>query len=188
MIITYDDIIVAGCIAPLEDSYKPELAPDTDTLCTEHYEHIVNLVDAGADILLAETMNNVREISAVLNQLHKTDKEYIISMICRNDKELFSGESIMDAVNIIDKFSPAAVMVNCIHPSIAEGVLKTMKNYTDKPLGVYANVGFAKQEKEVKFKVDILPDEYFKYALKWKNLGAVIIGGCWERLPNTSEK
>lgn len=183
VMITYDEILVAGSIAPLEDSYKPELAPDTDTLCTEHYEHIVNLGDAGADILLAETMNNVREISAVLNQLHKTNKEYIISIICKNDKELYSGESIKDAMSIIDKFSPSAVMVNCIHPSIAESVLKTMKNYTGKPLGVYANVGEVGQETAGSIKIDVKPEEYYKYAHKWKNLGAVIIGGCCGTTP-----
>ncbi len=188
VMITSDEILVAGCIAPLEDSYKPGLAPDTDTLCTEHHEHIVNLVDSGSDILLAETMNNVREISAVLNQLHKTDNEYIISMICRNDKELLSGESIKDAVNIIDKFSPGAIMVNCIHPSIAESILKTLKNFTDKPLGVYANVGKANKDKDTKFEVDILPGEYFKYALKWKSLGAVIIGGCCGTTPDYIRK
>lgn len=183
VMITYDEILVAGSIAPLEDSYKPELAPDTDSLCTEHYQHIVNLADAGADILLAETMNNVREISAVLNQLHKTNKEYLVSFICRNDSQLYSGETIKDAMSIIDKFSPSAVMVNCIHPSIAEGVLKTMQKFTDKPLGVYANVGEVGPETAGNIKADIKPDEYLKYAHKWKNLGAVIIGGCCGTTP-----
>ena len=45
-----DEVLVAGCIAPIEDSYRPDLTPDTDILCTEHYNHIKNLVDAGADM------------------------------------------------------------------------------------------------------------------------------------------
>jgi S-methylmethionine-dependent homocysteine/selenocysteine methylase len=188
VIITYDEILVAGSIAPLEDCYKPELAPDTDTLCTEHYEHITNLVDSEVDLLLPETMNNVREISAVLNQIHKTGKEYIISMICRNDSELLSGELIKDAVNIIDKFSPSAVMVNCIHPSIAEGVIKTMKSLTDKPLGVYANIGENEYEKGSRFEVDVSAADYFDYASKWKKLGAVIIGGCCGTTPDYIKK
>ncbi len=178
VMITHDEVLIAGSIATLEDCYKPGLSPDTDTLCTEHYEHVVNLVDAGADLLLPETMNNVREISAVLNQIHKTGKEYMISMICRNNEELLSGESIKDAVNIIDKFSPSAIMVNCVHPSAAEGVITTLKSLTGSPIGVYANVGEAEHEKGSRFELDVSPAEYFEYALKWKRMGAVIIGGC----------
>jgi S-methylmethionine-dependent homocysteine/selenocysteine methylase len=178
VMITRDDVLIAGSIAALEDCYKPELAPDTDTLCTEHFEHVMNLVNAGSDILLPETMNNVREISAVLNQIHKTGKEYMISIVCKNNKELLSGEQIKDAVNIIDKFSPSAIMVNCIHPSAAEGVITTLKSLTENPIGVYANVGEPEYEKGSRFELDISPLEYFEYAIKWKRMGAVIIGGC----------
>ncbi len=178
VMITHDEVLVAGSIATLEDCYKPELAPDTDTLCTEHYEHVLNLVNAGADLLLPETMNNIREISAVLNQIHKTGNEYMISMICRNNKELLSGELIKDAVNIIEKFSPAAIMVNCIHPSMAEGIITTLKSLTERPIGVYANVGGAEHEKGKRFELDVSPAGYLDYAMKWKRMGAVIIGGC----------
>jgi S-methylmethionine-dependent homocysteine/selenocysteine methylase len=183
VMITYDEILIAGSIAPLEDCYKPELAPDTDTLASEHYEHIINLVDSEVDLLLPETMNNVREISAVLNQIHKSGREYIISMICKNDKELLSGEQIKDAVNIIDKFSPSAIMVNCVHPTVVEGVLKTVRSLTDKPIGVYANIGENEYEKGSRFEVDVSASDYFNYASKWKKMGAVIIGGCCGTTP-----
>ena len=39
---TNDNVLIAGCIAPIEDCYKPELVPDMDTLCAEHYEHVKN--------------------------------------------------------------------------------------------------------------------------------------------------
>ncbi len=188
VMITRDEVLVAGSIAPLEDCYKPELAPDTDTLCTEHYEHAVNLRDAGVDLLLPETMNNVREISAVLNQIHKTGKEYMISMICRNNKELLSGELIMDAVNIIEKFSPSAILANCIHPSLAESVISAIKSLTGRPVGVYANIADPLGGKSDKFKPDISPAEYFDYASKWKRMGAVIIGGCCGTTPEYIRK
>jgi S-methylmethionine-dependent homocysteine/selenocysteine methylase len=188
VMITYDEVLAAGSIAPLEDCYRPDLVPDTDTLCTEHYENLINLSDAGADIFLPETMNSVREISAVLNQIHKTGKEYLISMICKNANELLSGESIKDAVNIIDKFSPSAVMVNCIHPSLGEDLLKTLKNLTDKPLGIYANIGEAEYEKGTRFETDLTPSGYFNYAVKWKKAGAVIIGGCCGTTPEYISK
>lgn len=173
-----NEVLVAGCIAPLEDSYRPDLTPDTDTLCTEHYEHIKNLVDAGSDILIAETLTNIREISAVLNQCHKFELDYIISITPRNENELFSGEPISEAMTIIDKYSPAAVTVNCIHPSLVEPVLNYLKALTDKPLGAYANIGDPNYKEGDPMRKTVTPDEYLNYAKKWKATGAQIIGGC----------
>ena len=173
-----DDVLVAGCIAPLEDSYKPELTPDTDTLCAEHFEHIQNLVDAGSDILLAETLTNIREISAVVNQLHKFELDYIVSITPRNETELFSGEPIREALSILNKFSPAVVMVNCIHPLLAEPVLKTLKQFTGIPLGVYANIGDPNYKDGDPMRKTVSPESYYVFAKKWRTLGAKIIGGC----------
>ncbi len=170
--------LVAGCIAPLEDCYSPELVPDMDSLCTEHYEHIQNLIDSGADCLLAETMISIREISAVLNQVHKFDADYMISINTKNDKELLSGETIADAVKVIEKFSPAALLVNCIHPAKAEGVIEHLKTLTSIPLGAYANIGNPNERETDKLTPDVSPDEYLTYAKKWKQLGVRIIGGC----------
>jgi S-methylmethionine-dependent homocysteine/selenocysteine methylase len=185
---TKSDVLIAGCIAPLEDCYKPELVPDTDTLSTEHNEHINNLAEAGVDILWAETMGSVREISAVINQLHQTGMEYCISMLCRNEKELYSGEKLKDAVSIIGKFSPIAVLINCIHPSSAESILLELKKMTDKPLGVYANIGELSRGSEGKFERTVTPQEYLDFALRWKSLGAKIIGGCCGTTPEYIEE
>ncbi|MCC6865319.1 MAG: homocysteine S-methyltransferase family protein [Ignavibacteria bacterium] len=173
-----DEVLVAGCIAPLEDSYKPEMTPDTDTLCTEHYEHMKNLAEAGVDLFLAETLTNIREISAVLNQLHKFDLDNILSITPKNDKELLSGEPISEAVNIINKFTPDILCVNCIHPQMAEAVLNFLKSVTEIPLGVYANIGDPNFKDGDQMKKTVLPDEYFKYAQKWKSMGVRLIGGC----------
>jgi len=179
-----DDVLVAGCIAPLEDSYRPDLTPDTDTLCTEHYEHMKNLADAGADLLLAEALTNIREISAVLNQMHKFELDCILSITPRNDKELFSGEPISEAVSIISKYTPDVLCVNCIHPHLVEPVLAYLKTLTDIPLGAYANIGDPNYKADPNHKEGdpmrktVSPEEYLKYAQKWKALGARVIGGC----------
>ena len=131
------NVLVAGGISPLEDCYKPELVPDTDTLSTEHYEHIKNLVNSGIDFLLAETMNSIKEISSVLNQMHQTGYEYCISFVPKNEVELFSNETIKDAMKIIDKFDPKVVMINCIHPELSEKVISKLRSLTDKPLLVF---------------------------------------------------
>lgn len=180
--------IVAGCIAPVEDCYRPDLVPDTDTLCTEHFEHCRNLVEAGANILIAETMGTIREISAVLNQIHKFGKEFIFSLLCKNDNELYSGELLSEAVSIINKYSPNVLAVNCIHPKLAEPLIRNLKTMTEFPIGVYANVGEEGKEVNDEFKVTISPKDYFHYAKKWKELGVRLIGGCCGTNPDYIKK
>jgi homocysteine S-methyltransferase len=188
VMITNDDVLIAGSVAPLEDCYRPDLVPDTDTLCTEHNEHILNLVDAGVDFLLAETMGSVREVSAVVNQIHQTGKEYCVSLLCRNDKELYSGEIIGDALKIAEKFSPVAVMINCIHPTKVESIIKSLKKITDLPLGVYANIGGIDHTEGSKFVKTVSVDQYYEFASSWKHMGVKIIGGCCGTNPDYIKK
>ena len=178
VMIANENVLIAGCISPIEDCYKPGLVPDTDILCAEHYEHIKNLVDAEVSFLLAETMMNIQEISAVLNQVHKFDIEYAISLLCKNEFELFSGEPLTEAMSIIEKFSPAAVMINCIHPSKAENIIRVLKKMTDRPLGVYCNIGDPNFKEGDKMEKTVTPKQYLGFAKKWKELGVRIIGGC----------
>ncbi|MFI5144682.1 MAG: homocysteine S-methyltransferase family protein, partial [Ignavibacteria bacterium] len=182
------NVLVAGGIAPIEDCYEPGLVPETDILSTEQNEHINNLVSAGVDILLAETMNTIKEISVVLNQIHRTGYEYCISFVCKNETELFSGETIKDALRIIGKFDPAVIMINCMHPELATKVLSSMKDITGFPLGVYCNIGNPGLFGQGKFEVCVSPDEYYNFAKEWKKMGVRLIGGCCGTSPEYIKK
>lgn len=188
VLIAGDHVLIAGCSAPVDDCYRPDLVPDTDTLCTEHYEHIMNLEEGGVDLHLAETMMTIKEISAVLNQLHKSGREYMISLLCRNENELYSAEPVSEAMNIINKFSASAVLINCIHPASAEAILRNLKQLTDIPLGVYANVGNPEKKNGEVFEKEVTVDQYYKFAKKWKELGVKIIGGCCGTDPSYIKK
>ena len=187
-LIAGDHVLIAGCSAPVDDCYRPDLVPDTDTLCTEHYEHIMNLEEGGVDLHLAETMMTIKEISAVLNQLHKSGREYMISLLCRNENELYSAEPVSEAMNIINKFSASAVLINCIHPASAEAILRNLKQLTDLPLGVYANVGNPEKKNGEVFEKEVTVHQYYKFAKKWKELGVKIIGGCCGTDPSYIKK
>jgi 5-methyltetrahydrofolate--homocysteine methyltransferase len=140
------------------------------------------------DILLAETMNSIREISAVLNQIHPTGYEYCVSFVCRNEELLFSGESIKDVMRIIGKFSPQVVMINCIHPELAGKIIQKLRLLTDRPVGVYCNIGNPDLFEKDRFEVCVTPEEYYDYAAGWKEMGVRIIGGCCGTTPEYIRK
>jgi S-methylmethionine-dependent homocysteine/selenocysteine methylase len=133
-------------------------------------------------------MMTIKEISAVLNQLHKSGREYMISLLCRNDSELYSGEPLQEAMNIINKFSPSAVLINCIHPLAAEPIIKKLNQITDLPVGVYANIGNPEKIDGGQFEKAVTADRYYKFAKKWRELGVKIIGGCCGTDPSYIQK
>ena len=95
---------------------------------------------------------------------------------------MFSGESLSEALSIINKYSPQAVMINCIHPAQVEGLIYSLKRLTDKPLGVYANIGNP-NARDGSFDSVVSPEAYFVFAKRWKEIGVRIIGGCCGTTP-----
>ncbi|MGH2576073.1 MAG: homocysteine S-methyltransferase family protein [Ignavibacteria bacterium] len=186
--ITEKDVLIAGSIAPLEDCYHPELVPDDEALKNEHSEHYNNLVSEEVDIILAETLSSIREISAVLKILSNGEKEFCFSLLCKNEISLFSGESLEDAVKLVNSYSPSALLINCIHPSLAISVISHLKDLADLPLGIYANVGNPKDLAGSFVEKTVSVNEYFEYAKNWKKLGVKMIGGCCGTSPEYIKK
>lgn len=184
-------ILVAGSIAPLEDCYRPDLVPSEKELLEEHSEHCLNLIQSGIDFLLAETMSSLKEISAVLKVLSSSAlgrMEYCISLLCKNENFLFSNEPLDDMINILNNFSPSALLINCIHPSKVEPIIKRLKNLTALPTGVYANIGKTDYSNGDEFIRVISATRYYDYAKYWKELGVKIIGGCCGTTPEYIKK
>ena len=55
-----EDVMIAGCLAPIVASYKPELVPDAD-VCLEQYRDLVAIQKSAIDLMFCETMATIRE-------------------------------------------------------------------------------------------------------------------------------
>lgn len=177
--ITHDMVLIAGCVAPLEDCYKPELAPDKNKLAEEHAEHINNLIQSDVDFLLAETFSSLEEIKVVLEQMHRSGKEYCISLFCKDENNLQTGETINDALEIIKSFQPSAVLLNCMHPALIDKLVDKLKAALNFHIGVYANIGYPNNNNENKVvEKSVSTEQYLNHARNWKKSGVKIIGGC----------
>ena len=74
---------ILGSIAPLEDCYKPELFPEEQVAYDEFKIIGSQLVDAGVDILLLETMNSIIETKICLSSLENFNiPAYKICIFC----------------------------------------------------------------------------------------------------------
>ena len=87
------------------------------------------------------------------------------------------GDAFGRAARRFEEMGVGALAINCLPPDHVTGMLAWLRDFTDMPLGVYPNLGYLsaagwRQESGVG------ADEYAELALRWREEGAQIIGGC----------
>ena len=173
------EVLIAGAMAPLEDCYRPDLAPESKLAEREHAEQAVRLARAGVDLILIETMNSTAEAKAALRGAKPTGLPVIVSFICKNALEIWNGESLQDAVRAVEPFKPDAILVNCVGPDTVGDCLGAMGRVTRLPLGCYPNAGEPDMARGTwRFDPAWTPERFAEAALEWVARGAQIVGGC----------
>jgi S-methylmethionine-dependent homocysteine/selenocysteine methylase len=171
---------VAGSIAPLEDCYRPDLAPtDSSLLAREHGELARTLVDAGVDLLLVETFAAPHEALAATKACVTTGTETWVALTAGPHGDLLSPEALAEAARRCVDAGARAVLVNCVPATKTLPYVEALAR-VGAPFGAYANAG----DKEeglgwVKAKDARGPAlRYAELARAWASAGATILGGC----------
>ena len=180
------EIIVAGSLPPLEESYRPDLVIDAEE-AIPIYEVLIKELTPFVDIFICETMSSIKEMQHVMEALNNLDnkKPVWISWTLKEDKKnrLRSGESIEEAFNASATVKPEAYLFNCTDPyAISEGI-KVLKQLTQKPIGGYPNVFNVPDgwtlDNDIQVSVrDLSIEKFLEFSEEWRKLGASIIGGC----------
>lgn len=180
-----EDVLVSGSVGPLEDCYRPDRVPGDARLRDEHAARARAIADAGADWILVETMNTIREAVAALEAARRL-LPACVSFTCAADGRLLSGEDPARAAAAVDPLAPEAILVNCCAPAAATRALARLRDATDRPLGAYANgVGRPDPETGWRFAGGTTDDDYVREAERWLASGAVLVGGCCGTTPST---
>jgi len=181
--------LVLGSVAPLEDCYRPELAPDADDCAREHAELIATLVEAGVDRVLLETMNNITETRAAVDAARRLAPDRWMVSFCTDASAppgtLLSGEPVEA---ILDNFGDAAAIgVNCVAAPDVERQVAFFRERLPEPISIiaYANIGYADDRGNWVPTDAVAPDRYADYAASWVTAGASIVGGCCGTTPAT---
>jgi S-methylmethionine-dependent homocysteine/selenocysteine methylase len=172
-------VFVAGSLSPLEDCYRPELAPDDAALASEHAAQAQALAVAGVDAILAETHNSARELVAATRAAAATGLPVVASFVTDGGGRLLSGESVEDAARAAARTGGDAVAVNCVPARLlAADLARAASALPGKPLGAWGNLGPPTDENETRFEAEIPPEDYAALAREWVALGARLVGGC----------
>ena len=182
-----ENVQVAGCLPPLDVSYRPDLVPsDEDSLPI--YKNLVEALDPFADVLLCETMSSAREgknaVSAARSFSSRSLPIWVAWTLADDgSSKLRSGESIADAFRAVEPYAPDAFLFNCTDPQAITLGLTELRELTDKPIGGYPNSfhvpqGWTLDNDISVVRRDLCMHEFVGLAEKWRSMGATIIGGC----------
>ena len=177
-------VFVAGSLSPLEDCYRPDLAPDDEALRIEHREQAESLASAGVDALLLETHNTVRELAAAARAAMETGLPFVASMVTDGKGRLLSGEPIEDAVRAVRSLGPDAFSINCVPARrLAFDLTRLAGAVFDVPLAAYGNLGLPADDRGWEFTDELSPEGYAAEAREWLAIGARLVGGCCGTTP-----
>lgn len=174
---------VAGSIAPLEDCYRPDLSPGE---ADEEFRELADwLMEAGSDLLLIETMNNLAETRSAIRAAQGVEAEFWVSVNPSNENAalLLSGEAVGEALNIAYNEGASAFLVNCAGIEVIERALAPLVERAKVPLGCYANNGVPDEETGWRFDKEVPPSAFAEHAERVAEMGASIVGGCCGTTP-----
>jgi S-methylmethionine-dependent homocysteine/selenocysteine methylase len=168
--------VVAGSMAPVEDCYRPDLVPADEELRAEHGWLAAELLRAGVDVVLIETMNTEREARIALEQVLALGGRAWVSFVCGPDGQLLSGEPVAAAVRAVARDGAGAVLVNCTPLADTEDALRRIRDVHAGPVGAYPNV-----ERLPRGRGDaaVAPAAFAATLARWHDdFGLSLVGGC----------
>jgi homocysteine S-methyltransferase len=140
-----DVVRVAGSISPLEDCFRPADSPG-GRAGPEHRAIAAQLAEAGADLLLVETMGRVDEAAAAVAAAQGLGRPVWLAVVARADGRLLAGESFAELLAALAGLELAALLVNCTDLAHLGAALPALRAAADaaRPglaLGAYPHTG-----------------------------------------------
>lgn len=182
---------IAGCLPPLEWSYRPEIARTAEG-AEPVYAEVVARQEPHVDLFLCETMAASGEALGAARAAAASAKPVWVSWTVAEHGAglLRSGESIAAAAAALGSLPVSALLVNCSSPEAVGAAMPALKA-TGRPFGGYANA-FAPFEtghavgstvESLAARADLGPAAYADHATGWVEQGAGLVGGCCETGP-----
>lgn len=176
---------VAASIGPTGKFLAPLGKLGFDEAVESFREQIRSVAQAGADIILIETLSDLREMkAAIIAAKEVCDLPIMTTMTFQEN-----GKTIMDAdarccCLVMQSLGAAAIGANCsLGPEGLLDILIRMRDVSQKPLLVQPNAGLP-QLKEGKTIFPATPEIFASYADKFCQEGVSIIGGCCGTTPD----
>ena len=146
-----------------------------------HRRRMEILLDAGADMLLIETIPSRREAEICADLAEELGADYWISYSCRDRQHINEGDLLRDcAEGLCTPAHPRLAMigVNCTKPEYIESLIGELRAATDLPVAVYPNSGEEYDPATKRWSRAGEGMAFGAWALSYMRAGAAAVGGC----------
>lgn len=171
---------VAGDITTTGRVLEPKGDMSYQELFDVYAEQISALAEAGADLIVAETMLTLEETTVALEAAKSVcDLPVMCSLTLEADGNLLYGGTITEAFEALQELGAAAVGLNCsVGPNQLESVVSAMKAIAKIPVIAKPNAGMPTMDEHGVAHYDMPPAEFAASMKKLIWRGARVIGGC----------
>lgn len=176
--------LVALDVGPLGQLLEPVGNVSFEKAYDVFKEVVVLGKNAGADIILIETMSDIYEAKcAVLAAKENSNLPVFCSMTFDENERTLTGSDIKSVIATLEGLKVDAIGLNCGRgPYQCLEIAKKYAHYSSTPLLIMPNAGMPKYENgETKY--DITEDEFASKMLEIAYLGVKYLGGCCGTTP-----
>ena len=191
-------ILIAGGLPPQNLVYEADNRPDNEI--KDNFFDQAKLLDPYVDFFYLDVYSSIKEFKLSIEAIKSFNKPYLIGAHISEGVRLPSGEKISDIMTEIDHKNLIGIMLSCISPENFELNLNEIKSLgvpfgfklngfklTNPKSGYANNYSKSKTGNPNEFlgkREDLTPQKLAKFAKKFKEAGATILGGCCETKPS----
>lgn len=156
-----------------------------EALLEAYKEQISAQLEAGVDLLVAETMLGVTEPMAVLDAARELcDLPVLCTLTVESDGSLFFGGNIYDAAELLEEMGADTVGINCsTGPDQLLSVVENIRKRISIPLIVKPNAGNPVIDATGNPVYSMGAEEFACHIKRLIDAGANIVGGCCGTTP-----
>ena len=178
--------LVAGDMTTTGKPLEPVGTLSYQALLDVYKEQAEVLAEAGADLLVAETMLGIDEtVCAVEAALAVCDLPIMCSLTVEADGHLMFGGSVTEAVETLQAVGASAVGLNCsVGPDQLEAVVASMKAVAQVPVIAKPNAGMPVMDAHGIAHYDMSPEAFASAMKRLVAAGATVVGGCCGTTPD----
>ena len=177
--------LVAGDLTTTGQLMEPRGPLTYEELYHAYQEQIRALADAGADLLVAETMLSVDETVVALDAAQSVcDLPMMCSLTLEADGSAMYGGNAVEAVMTLQEMGAAAVGLNCsVGPDQLESVVTNMRKVAQVPIIAKPNAGMPVIDEKGEAHYSMDAETFAAYTRKLVAAGAGLVGGCCGTTP-----
>lgn len=177
--------LVAGDVTTTGKMMEPFGDLTYEEAFAAYQEQISLLAEAGADLIVIETMIHVGETCAALDAARAAcDLPVMCSMTVEADGNIFTGGNITEAASTLETAGADAVGINCsVGPEQLESIVRSIHQSVSIPVLAKPNAGMPVITEDGQASYQMEPETFARHMKTLAESGASLLGGCCGTTP-----